>query len=136
MLDISRLFIHFEKKFDVFLFLRQKYPCVFLGVKRSMIGMTWILRYSIFITAHTSNEIKRCLFLLVNEKFFVERKWQKKVVSYPPHEFAQLPIFILRYIRSEGEQQYLHPIFEARGRCLPWVRFKVVRNSSDGATQH
>ena len=58
----------------------------------------------------------------------------KKVVSYPPHEFAQLPIFILRYIRSEGEQQYLHPIFEARGRCLPWVRFKVVRNSSDGAT--
>ena len=54
----------------------------------------------------------------------------KKVVSYPPHEFAQLPIFILRYIRSEGEQQYLHPIFEARGRCLPWVRFKVVRNSS------
>ena len=56
----------------------------------------------------------------------------KKVVSYPPHEFAQLPIFILRYIRSEGEQQYLHPIFEARGRCLPWVRFKVVRNSSDG----
>ena len=32
--------------------------------------------------------------------------------------------------------QYLHPIFEARGRCLPWVRFKVVRNSSDGAIEH
>ena len=36
------------------------------------------------------------------------------------------------HCRERGGQ-YLHPIFEARGRCLPWVRFKVVRNSSDGA---
>ena len=27
-----------------------------------------------FLSQLTSNEIKRCLFLLVNEKFFVERK--------------------------------------------------------------
>ena len=37
--------------------------------------------------------------VLVNEKFSREND---KKVSYPPHEFAQLPIFILRYIRSEG----------------------------------
>ena len=38
-------------------------------------------------------------YVLVNEKFSREND---KKVSYPPHEFAQLPIFILRYIRSEG----------------------------------
>ena len=38
--------------------------------------------------------------------------------------------FTLEVVRGG---QYLHPIFEARGRCVPWVRFKVVRNSSDGA---